>query len=325
MAFTANQLEILNIIVKISASLGVIGFILLFYQFIKYNGEFKSAMGKIVIVLALGDLMDSCVKAIGPIGYSWGTETPLCQFQGSVILFANNSSIFNSLTIGLWAVYLTYFNGDVKYILRNDYKFIGVNLCIACTFALLAALLPPSSYQSKTHMIGNADLWCFISSKFVFYQMFLQFIWVFIVTFLNTIFILLTWRFSTCTHMGQRSRHTKAFITRLLYYLAAFLIVWIPITINRMVIAATGNSYFILAVIQAMFSPSRGFYYALAFILSKRASSAPTLNESTSQISKAKLESSYPNSSRIVDVSVPDNSAVDQYENIFEIDQYFNV
>ncbi|KAJ3320115.1 hypothetical protein HDV06_005680 [Boothiomyces sp. JEL0866] len=248
MAFTGGQLQILNVIVKISASLGFMGFALLMYQFNKYQHEFKSAMGKIVIVLAIGDLLDSCVKAIGPIGYYWGSETFLCQCQGTIILFANNSSIFNSLTIGLWAVYLTYFNGDVKYILRHDYKFIVLNLCIATTFSLLAALLPPS----------------------------------------------------------------------------AFLVVWIPITINRMVIATTGNSYFVLAVIQAIFSPSRGFYYALAFILSKRAQSLASLNNSTAQLAKSSAINSPP-LARKVDLDRYRNTEIEQYEDIFEIDQYLNV
>ncbi|KAI8911884.1 hypothetical protein EDD86DRAFT_246126 [Gorgonomyces haynaldii] len=207
-------------------------------------------------------------KFIGRWGPESGVDSFLCQLQAVMIQEGNISSVVLSAFMGLNALYILY-NGPSSLATIKKYEWLAI--LIGFTSPLPFALVP-------LFMYGDAQNWCWFTKQNTLYGIYLWFMWLWILFAFNLVCLFFAMRHfsekraialgssvsvnkSQGSIKGEKaSRSVTPLVKRLTAYMIAFVIVWTPSSINRIVNLATGDSYFILSLLQVIVSPTRGLY-----------------------------------------------------------------
>ncbi|KAL2912260.1 hypothetical protein HK105_208251 [Polyrhizophydium stewartii] len=232
--------------------------------------SFDNPTGRIILAITVTDLLDCVVKFIGRWGPQAGRDSMLCQFQGAGIQMSNFSSVLLGLAMALNAIYIVVLRGSIENIRKFEWLIIAVCICIPIPFAAVPLFLQPTP---GLPMFGDADQWCWIIKAYAPYQIYLWFGWlwgIFVFNMLAYFSIRQVLTSTTKMFLGQQQapsaiRQRMFLIKRMLAFLVAFMFVWTPSSINRIVQLSLGTPVFALSVVQSVVSPTRGMVNFLAY------------------------------------------------------------
>jgi Slime mold cyclic AMP receptor len=280
--FNQHQLDAIALTTRISSSLGIIGALSALLLFIYNRSHFNTPVGRLVLCTATADLLDASFKLIGTSGPSAGVDSLLCQLQGTGIQYGTLVAILCSVTLASWSVYLTFFNGSADSIVSRQHIYIAAVFILPLPATLYPLLADPRTYGDGTRMMGDTQIWCWITSDFFAYQLVLFYVWLWICYVAITAASVLTY-----IHLRRNTQSTAVFlIQRMGVYMLAFLVAWSFSTINRVTSITYGNVY-VLSLLQAFFSPARGMWNFGAFAYTWRYSPERIQREKMASISAA--------------------------------------
>ncbi|KAI8897991.1 slime mold cyclic AMP receptor-domain-containing protein [Globomyces pollinis-pini] len=263
MSLTKADLSTINVVVKVSSVVGFLGVCGMLYFIITSKHSFRNPTGRLIIAITVTDLFDSCTKFIGRWGPESGINSFLCRAQAFSIQEFNLANVTLGLIMGLNTVYLVLFRGSVDKIQKYEPYMIAFSF----TFPLFFAIYPVA-----TSMVGDVDTWCWIGKPFGPFQIGLWFGILWVIFCANIVVLSITaWSVKKLDSImaASASSKTKSFgpliIKRMVAYLIAFLIIWTPSSVNRMSQLIAGRSFFPLALLQALVSPTRGFINFMAY------------------------------------------------------------
>jgi hypothetical protein len=227
------------------------------------NEKNKNFTNPILLFLFSLLLALSFVLAIGRAAFA---KASFCKFQGFIVQWTFNALmlwlIFLSYLMYFWIVQKQHPKRMEKLITRNLLSILFVSFIIAIINLGL-------NYYDDTYV------WCWISGKhviarFLCFECFLIGAWIINVCSLFSIHQSLLKRFKKATfhekisQLFDNTRDTPI-QTKLLVYLVMFSVVWFFSLLNRVVETITGQTVFIIALLEAIFVPLQGFLYASAY------------------------------------------------------------
>ncbi|KAJ3310937.1 hypothetical protein HDV04_004543 [Boothiomyces sp. JEL0838] len=210
-------------------------------------------MGRFMVITTISDLLDGILKLIGEVGSPQG-----CLAQALFIELEYMLSIWTSFTMGFISVYLTFLSGSLNFVLLHHLKLIGLIVGISVVFGL--------SILSVTGMITNNEEYCFISSQYPEYQILFFYGWLWVILLANIACITASVYYLR-NSLSSDTSSTRAFIRRLLFFLGAFVLVWIFVALDNIILFTNGQ-VFGIKFLKALFSPLRGLWNFLAYYLS---------------------------------------------------------
>ncbi|KAI8902927.1 hypothetical protein BC833DRAFT_2297 [Globomyces pollinis-pini] len=237
--------------------LGVFGCFMIFY----FNkNELKAPMGRFLIAYFIADFVNSAAKSFGQIPYKNGETSFACQAQAATIVCSSLSIILFNVFILLLILKAVYSRTRIQ---NPLVKYESVAILFGYILPIPFATYPLLERFNGKTIFGNVGIWCWYSSKSPVFQIIFFYGPVWIVIISNAIVIAITW------HSFKRAEHLKRleYVTkRMVAFLIAFVITWAIATINRLVIIMTGRSYYLLNVLQIVFSATKGFWDFLALL-----------------------------------------------------------
>ncbi|KAL2914984.1 hypothetical protein HK105_205528 [Polyrhizophydium stewartii] len=283
-------------LVLVSAALSVLGVLFVLYaaqtglasgheaathaalNYIIKPSWFNNMMGRFVLAMAVVDLVGAIAKAIGRNGINAGEMSTLCQQQGIFIQYSNLSSVLINLAIAVCMLYIVFWGDSFS---AHRYETIIFTACFFAPVGLVVPLLliePTDDNDDDDFgtLIGDADFWCWIKSSERKYQILFFYIELWIIFMLQVTAYIVAWvriqQMQVAAELGRRStttalrRYNVIMSRRMQAYTFAFLFVWTPSSLNRVVPLMTGQNFTPLTLLQAFMSPLRGFANALAFL-----------------------------------------------------------
>jgi len=160
MGLTNDQIDNLIIIERVTASVSVVGTLILVATFILFKA-FRTLSNTLIFYASFANLFANVAALIG--GSALGKlSSPLCQFQGFLLEMFMQSDPMWSLAMAV-NVYLVFFRRYDASRLKKLYWVYGV-LCYGLPFipAMVCLLL---KVRNKGKMYGNATLWCWIDNE----------------------------------------------------------------------------------------------------------------------------------------------------------------
>ncbi|KAL2911094.1 hypothetical protein HK105_209455 [Polyrhizophydium stewartii] len=234
---------------------------------------FKNLMGRLVLALAVVDFLMACAKVIARAGPNAGTDSLLCMAQAGIIENFGLVSVFIGLAIALSMMYIVFFNGSIRFVQKFEWSIIAA--CFAIPLPITATMFIYT--EDGEHIYGDADFWCWITSKhgtrqfsflFVIQWAILAFVltWIGLRRVENDLARSATTPTATGESTGSDKKYSKLMSKRMMAYTLAFIDGRIPSTANRLYPLITGTPLFELSLLQAVFSPLAGFIDCLVFL-----------------------------------------------------------
>ncbi|KAI8924623.1 hypothetical protein BC831DRAFT_464860 [Entophlyctis helioformis] len=262
---STSELQAIQVSSRISACLSIASFLgTIVCRYLKPKW-FSNSIGRLVLALAVADVVDAVAKAAGRLGPNSGAQSFLCQAQATIIQEATLASVFFGLTVAVYMLFIMYFQGSLAILKRFEKQVIAL-----CFLAPLPFTITPLVVKTDglTNMIGDGDIFCWIGKKDAVYQIYLFYVIVWAVFVVQLVAYFLTWygiyrleqeiqTISKSSGKGS-SVYRTIMVKRMMAYTLAFMITWTPSSLNRMYQISTGSTLFPLALLQAIFSPLRG-------------------------------------------------------------------
>ncbi|KAK9765251.1 hypothetical protein K7432_006564 [Basidiobolus ranarum] len=265
MAYTESQLNVLQYVTKVTASLSLVGTITSICAFLFWR-RFQTATARLVFFMAISDLMSVTAKFIGRWGIAAGTDSFLCQFQAGAMQWGDISSILWTAMISLNLVFILYMELGLEDVLKFEKYYVVI--CYSAGIVMAVVPLFIDSNDGK-NLYGDATIWCWITGTHPYHQLAFLFIPLWIIFAFNLIIYLwvgrLIWQKSKDVTGSSLTHYKYVYGKNVSLYLLAFIIVWTPGTLNRIYLMSTGDSFFPFALLQAVFSPLRGFINFAAY------------------------------------------------------------
>ncbi|KAL2914986.1 hypothetical protein HK105_205530 [Polyrhizophydium stewartii] len=301
MTLSADQLVVVTALARFASLLSFAGVAVIIMYFVAQPHWFGNIMGRLVLALTLTDLLGAAAKVVSRAGPEAGTWSALCQAQGAMIQYSNLASMFLSLVIAVNMLFIVFVGGSV-HVLQSHMPMI-IAVCFALPVPITAALFlikPEGTYN----LIGGSDLWCWISSSYRSYQISLFVGWLWVIFAFEVIAYVLTW--SSLRRLAKSTQHMRAWPShlsmhkvnaimsrRMLAYTLAFLLVWTPQSLNRILSLFWGQNVYPLTVAHAIMSPLRGFVNCMAFLYTQLVIDARLDTESGPRTPNAHPESQH--------------------------------
>ncbi|KAL2911073.1 hypothetical protein HK105_207385 [Polyrhizophydium stewartii] len=198
--------------------------------------------------------------------------------QAGIIEHFGLVSVFIGLAIALSMMYIVFFNGSIRFVQKFEWGIIAA--CFAIPLPITATMFIYT--EDGEHIYGDADFWCWITSKHGTSQFAFLFVIQWAVFAFQILAFVLTWiglrrvendlarsattPTATGKSTGSNKKYNKLMSKRMMAYTLAFIICRTPSTANRLYPLITGKPLFELSLLQAVFSPLTGFIDCLVFL-----------------------------------------------------------
>ncbi|KAJ3322643.1 hypothetical protein HDV06_002857 [Boothiomyces sp. JEL0866] len=252
-SFDLYSPSIWEITSKTTSIIGLLGVFSMIYLMYCNELDISKPMGRFMVITTVSDLLDAILKLIGEVESPQG-----CIAQALFIELEYMLSICTSFTMGFITLYLTFLNGSLNIVLLNHLKLIGLIIGVSTVFGLSILFIPG--------MITNRDAYCFISSEYPEFQILFFYGWLWIILLAN-ITCISTSVYYLRNSLSSDTSSTRAFIRRLLFFLGSFVIVWLFVGLDNLILYTNGE-IFGIKFLKAFFSPLRGLWNFLAYYLS---------------------------------------------------------
>ncbi|KAI8820499.1 uncharacterized protein EV422DRAFT_73373 [Fimicolochytrium jonesii] len=277
MPFTDQQFQTLAWIGRVSSFLSVIGVLSTFSFFYKNPKSARNPTARLIIFMAVGDLMSAVAKSMGRWPVSLGTDQPLCQFQAVLMQEGDLSSLTWTAILAANLLYVMFFRGRTTTLRRYEVPLAA----FAFGWPLIIALLPLGLPSPYGRIYGDTTLWCWITSNYKPYELgfFYMILWTIVLFQIGAYALAGRYIWNTSKALETMNANTSSvnkyrmiFIRTAACYLTASIVVWLPSSINRVYRMSTGETSFGLSTAQTVMSPLRGFVNFLAYFLIYRLS-----------------------------------------------------
>jgi len=269
--FSHSETIALYIVSLVSGILSLIGSLVLFVSIFvlrKYNSPFWRA----IATLCFYDFVTAFIISIGSVvGLSYNEiSSGICTFQGVLFSIFLNGSIFNTLLISIILFLMVIGKINLRWwveVLLHTYPLPVI---------IVVSFIP--FYSSANYTDSGA--WCWLSVDPVWARYVGVYVWTWIVMimiialyftmgfyirYLDKKAAISEVKFSDLAQGKKVDQQKKNRITRDLFvYSMAFILLWIPNSINR-IIQATGSSVYFLMVLECFCLPLQGFVDAVVF------------------------------------------------------------
>ncbi|KAI9226509.1 MAG: hypothetical protein DHS80DRAFT_32680 [Piptocephalis tieghemiana] len=194
-SLTQTQLLQLQIATHVSSAIGILGALTTLTTYAVSSRYRGSAMARLAAGMAIGDLVGVGAKALGPLGFSQGSQSTLCQAQAVLQQWGDLSSILWTATIALNLLLILWKRKTRAEMGRYERAFQLLSFLLPLPLALAPLWLGRAlgvSGSTATSLYGDAELWCWFSheSGYARYIFFYGELWlVFLLNLLTYLFV----------------------------------------------------------------------------------------------------------------------------------------
>jgi len=267
--YTPSQIRAIGAAALVSGSISILGACFMILSFFLFMHKLKALFFRLVFFLSIADLGCSIVMVFGAAHLIAKQAFPedtsfVCQIQGCLI------QLFYQMANGYISMIATVLYRAI--VLKKTRMSIAAELIchiLIWATAIILSLLPVKNIGGAKY--ANAGAWCWLSSspKYARFVYLYIFVWLVIAAIIViNIWIWLNFRslytFTLKSPNEGTHRKVKNIYRRLFMYPLAFIILWTPSTLNR-VIQAFFTDMYALTLVQAVILPLSGIIDALVY------------------------------------------------------------
>lgn len=274
MTFTNEQNDSLQLSLRITSTLSIIGTIAIISSYIMV-AKHRTQMNQLVVFMSMADFFSSISIFLGnwPLVGSLKSEA-FCTIQAfNIQLWFPAASLWTCCMATHCALCvisqkpIISLSGNFRY-----YHIVswGLPLVFACVPFLLQAVTP-----SLGNAYSSAVVWCWISKNYSIWRIYLFYgpIWIMFLYNLGC-YAFVGYKIrqlskeigSKSKHSIRTRRHASRFVIKTAVYMAAFFINWVSSTTNRVQnLVDPANPIFILALLQTSTIALQGFMNAIIY------------------------------------------------------------
>lgn len=306
MTLSSKQIDSLQILIRISSVLSIIGSSSIIIHFVQNPSKLRSSPFRNVFFLSVSDLLFSLM--LFPGRWPAVSET-MCELQGFLVQYFVISSILWSGTIATNMAFSVILRKPSSYLLKLEKIYH-----LTCWSIPLFLAFPWLFINWKSHpFYQDSQLWCWISEPYQEFRLYLFYIPLWIIYLFNLMTYLyvgrILWKSTktmgkldsadALTNSLQNSR--LRYGVRSSFFLVGFFFTWIFGTANR-ITNLMGYTIYPIYVLHSVFTPLNGFINSLVyfstFILKQKAKSRqkakpPSLSLKSSHIPSSSEKSTH--------------------------------
>ncbi|KAJ3155791.1 hypothetical protein HK101_001530, partial [Irineochytrium annulatum] len=159
-----QQLNTIQVVTRVSSGLAACGALSVIYLILRDRKELSKAATRLVLAIALTDLVDAVKSGISRLGPESGASSAICQIQAMLVTYSGIMDALLTLFMSLIILYLVFFQGLVDRIRKWEWAWIlGA---FVCTVAI--SVVP--SFTSP-RLYGVTAIWCWIEPSHTFWQL----------------------------------------------------------------------------------------------------------------------------------------------------------
>jgi hypothetical protein len=264
MFLTEQQLEVDQILLRVSSALSVVGSACIISSFMCIP-SFRKDSNRLVFYMAFYDLIGAAATGIGAWGFAKGTSTPLCQFQATFLHIGLLGGVLWSACMAFNLILKFCYNKSLKQL--RTYEILYNSLIFCLTWIPASAMYVMNTEGTK--MYGSATLWCWISSDYAEWRIYLFYIPIWICIAFNGIvygFVYFKIRAMSAQYqldskiLVSYAKHTSLFVI-------VALLSWVWGSIVRVLgMTDPSNQNAILYNMHAIFTPLQGFCNFVVYV-----------------------------------------------------------
>jgi Slime mold cyclic AMP receptor len=268
-----QDLPFLNTLVLTFSIVGLVGLIPLGWMLIKYRKDLRNPAGRIVIGLTVCNAIDAIFKLIGRAGINAGLDSGLCLVQGFVLQHLILTQWFLGAVFAYYTARMVLWKKSINSFQRKEGYILGSCFLLPLPISFYTVYGHPNGLD---RLIGNADLWCWISTEYYpNYQMYLAYIPAIAIGLIEIFaFFAIVLRVSKDNNaqevLSTRLPYKRYLLQRYFAYMLFFFFGWIFSILNRLVTVSTKSSVVTLLATQAISNTMLGMLHFLAFWYSWR-------------------------------------------------------
>jgi len=267
--FTPHQLKALSIAAIASGGLSIIGSFFMIFSFLIFYRKLKAIFFRLVFMLCISDLAISVVLVFGASGLlKKGSLLPpksnTCQIQGFCVQF-----LLQVANLYILMIALCLYRVIVSQKAHVNVIFEVCGHIFIWGYSAALAYLPLKEIGGMNY--SNAGAWCWINEapKYARFVMLYVCVWgIIIVIIVMNIIIWINFRslykFTLKSPNEATKKKFQNIYRRLFIYPLAFIILWTPSILNR-VVQVFISELFVLNLLQAIFLPLQGFIDAIVY------------------------------------------------------------
>lgn len=262
----------LNTLVIIFSVVGLVGVVFLSWMLIKYRDDLRNPAGRIVIGLTACNAVDGVFKLIGRAGIESGVDSALCIIQGFVLQQLFLTQWLLGAVLAYYTARMVLWKKSINSFKRREGWILGACFVIPLPISFYSVF----GYPDGTHrLIGNANLWCWISSDYYLnFQMYLGYGPIMFIGLLEVIsffaIVIKVTRDGPRKILSRKLPYRRYLLQRYFAYMLFFFLGWTFSILNRLVTVSTKSSVVTLLATQAISNPMLGMLHFLAFWYSWR-------------------------------------------------------
>jgi hypothetical protein len=236
-------------------------------MYFKQPRQFRNPTGRIITGILICCFVDSLLNLVGRALISDGELGVGCRIQAVLVQWNHWVEWLLGLAITLYT-FLVISNRSIVWFHRWESTILSMAILIPLPLAIFFLFSYPNG---KDPLIGDADLWCWISTRnYSPFQLYFAFLPLVVLSTIELGVIIWVTR-----RLGQMQKSIKVksyqpyrnfIISRMLAHFLAFCITWLPTIINRFWTATTGQLVNELLLVQAATYPMQGMFQFLVYI-----------------------------------------------------------
>ncbi|KAJ3303456.1 hypothetical protein HDV03_003824 [Kappamyces sp. JEL0829] len=260
---TAEDLQLDQVLLRISSGLSIMGSLAIITSFLAFK-SFRIDSNRLVFYMSWYDLIGALSTCLGSLGFAHGTSSLFCQLQATFLHIGLLGGVLWSGCMALNLVLKFSLNRSLEDLRSIEVLYNAAIFIITWVPAFSMLILSANGMD----LYGSATLWCWISSEFSSWRIYLFYlpIWVCILfNFLVYIYVFFKLRaMSTKFHLNSTvlvsyARHSSFFVL-------AALLTWCWGSIVRVqgMVDPTNQVPWLFAM-HAIFTPLNGFVNFLVY------------------------------------------------------------
>ncbi|RKP09277.1 hypothetical protein THASP1DRAFT_28926 [Thamnocephalis sphaerospora] len=272
MAISSQEWDAISVVTTVTSSLSILCAIVTIAIY-ALRPHLRYGFTDLIILIAVAELISIPAYAVGRHGEYAGQESALCQWQAAAEQIGDLTSIFATACMSVDVLLIIFWGYSVEQVGRMHFR-VHIPFCIITSSLIALAPLGVVDPLTGTRFYAGTGLWCWISSPFSAYRLYLFYIPLWTVFFFNICAYFMVgrrvWKRSRVIKKamnGTRVPYKNTYIRNVSLYLVAFALSWTPATINRIYqFANPGEELFSLALLHSIFAPGNGVLNCLVYV-----------------------------------------------------------
>ncbi|KAL1920414.1 uncharacterized protein VTP21DRAFT_791 [Calcarisporiella thermophila] len=271
-SFSPEQINSFLVTATVGSIISIAGTLTVILTFLFFP-RFRNATTRLILWLAISDLIACSATLSG----RWAIAAPdsaACQAQGFIMQWMDICAFFWTMAMAVNMILVIVFQLPATRVMA--FEKIWIVVCFFIPFLITLPMLVVNE-PGKGHMIGNAQMWCWIKNQYAVWRMYIFYapMWIIFVMDAVAYVVSAVYLFKTTREIMRAKvnnsalmRFTTVFVKNTSIYLLSYIIIWIFPTASRLYNLTTGEFIYELQYLQVLMVSLRGFVHFVAYFYS---------------------------------------------------------